>query len=382
MLLMLKDFLKQNSNWEELLSKPPYNLTIRHDDGRVLFKYNQYESDMSLRICQEARGIIFDEKTLEPICVPYFKFFNYGEELAVNIDWKTATVQEKIDGSLIKLYYWHGKWHVATNGTIDAYKAYVGDTSLEAITFGDLFYSALTVQPHTLYQILNPDYCYMLELIHPFSKVVIDYNKKGVYLHGIRDMKTLEEVEVNPADYPYGYFKFPKKYDVINLEETLELLKELNDGNHEGVVVCDAHFNRIKMKTEEYLAKARILNNGIFTTNRFIKMFLNDTLDDYIAYAPENKEKVEKYLKIIQTATEEIDKSAKVMDALVAIKNWNRKEIVSYIKTTFPENRLFFNYYMVYHDKKVSDAADYIINLQASQLKRIIENFYSDEEDE
>ena len=100
--LSIKKFIQSNEDWEELLTKDPYNLTIRYDNGMFLLKYSQYESDMSKKICQEARGIIFDEETLKPVCVPYFKFFNYGEEQAAEIDWSTAQVQEKVDGSLMK----------------------------------------------------------------------------------------------------------------------------------------------------------------------------------------------------------------------------------------------------------------------------------------
>lgn len=48
--------------------------------------------------------------------MPYKKFFNFGEDCAATIDWNTAKVQEKIDGSLISLYWYDDSWHISSTG--------------------------------------------------------------------------------------------------------------------------------------------------------------------------------------------------------------------------------------------------------------------------
>lgn len=97
-MLKLLDFIKQNKNWEELLSKSPYSLSIKQNEFYIKFNYNQIESDFSNPIVQEARGIILRKKDLKPVAIPFFKFFNYGEGNAAKIDWNTARALEKIDG--------------------------------------------------------------------------------------------------------------------------------------------------------------------------------------------------------------------------------------------------------------------------------------------
>src|SRR5689334_401284 len=119
-MLKLQEFINLHENWEELLSQKPYALSIKRDAGYVLFAYNMIESDFSNSIVQEARGVIFDELTMIPVCIPFFKFFNVQEGHAADIDWSTATVTEKLDGSIIKLWNDAGAWHISTNGTIDA----------------------------------------------------------------------------------------------------------------------------------------------------------------------------------------------------------------------------------------------------------------------
>lgn len=53
--------------------------------------------------------------------LPYTKFFNYRESLADKLDWtQPVTVTEKSDGSLMTIYWYKDKWHVASQGKPDA----------------------------------------------------------------------------------------------------------------------------------------------------------------------------------------------------------------------------------------------------------------------
>ena len=368
--LSIKKFIQFNEDWKELLTHSPYNLTIRYDNGMFLLKYSQYESDMSKKICQEARGIIFDEENLEPVCIPYFKFFNYGEEQAAEIDWSTAQVQEKVDGSLMKMFFFHG-WRLATNGTIDAFAAVVGDSDL---TFGDLFVEALGGKEHydELCKALNPNYCYMFELVHPASQVVLSYGEPAVYFHGMRNMITYEEEQPYKVSLPYC--RMPKYYGINNLAKTVELVGELNDGNHEGVVVCDAHFNRIKMKTEEYLRQAKIVNNGVLTAKTFARMYLANVLDDYSAVASEgNLVRMRDYLDLMDKAVWQLNHYAEWFD--IECKDMTRKEKVLHIKSKGDINGIpMFAYYMNYLDKKNKDAQDFIYHMSVSKLVEMLKN--------
>jgi len=53
------------------------------------------------------RGIILDaEDDWRVVSLPYVKFFNYGESYAdKTLDWTTAKVYEKLDGSMVTLYW-------------------------------------------------------------------------------------------------------------------------------------------------------------------------------------------------------------------------------------------------------------------------------------
>ena len=95
-------FLAAHPNdWEERL-KRDYGLRIKSDGEYTVFNYN-INCDFKDPIVQEARGIILDTVRLEVVCWPFRKFGNYNEGYADEIDWSTARVQEKVDGSIIKL---------------------------------------------------------------------------------------------------------------------------------------------------------------------------------------------------------------------------------------------------------------------------------------
>ena len=294
MKITLKEFINKHNNWEQLLSTPPYNLLIKHDGDYALFKYNQFESDMSLSICQEARGIIFHKPTNTPVCVPFFKFFNYGEEYAAEIDWSNVHVNEKIDGSLMKVWY-HNGWHLSTNGTIDAYKALVGDKDL---TFGKLFELALTIPINEFYAQLDKNYTYMFELVHPEMLQVINYEKPFITYLGKRNMTTYEEEPVfgtalpgTKPMYDYSINEFSDINKIVDLVENM-------DDSHEGIVVCDNNFNRIKVKSPLYLLMAHAHNNGVITDKRILSMYRADVLDDFLQYAPNQKDKVNEVMNI------------------------------------------------------------------------------------
>jgi len=71
---------------------------------------------MEFPIVRECRGIILDSKNgWQVVAFPYKKFFNHGEPFASEIDWTTAKIFEKIDGSLASVYWYDQKWHVASS---------------------------------------------------------------------------------------------------------------------------------------------------------------------------------------------------------------------------------------------------------------------------
>lgn len=218
-----------------------------------LLKYNQIESPFSEEIVRECRGLILNSlNSWEVMCCPFFKFFNIQQPEAAKIDWKTARVQEKLDGSLCNLWWYNG-WNLSTSGCPDGMNQ-INDTDL---TFGKLFWELFNKQQLNLEE-LNQYYTYMFELTSPFNRVVVDHKTSKVTLIGIRNNQTLEEISVDSLlakvvvkgneDY------IVRSYPLTTIEECLDAANKLNPLEHEGFVAVDANFNRGKIKVPAYVA--------------------------------------------------------------------------------------------------------------------------------
>ena len=312
--MQLIDFINSHEDWEKTLQSAPYNLTIKWSGKYFICNYNMIESDFHYTEVQEARGSIFkwNEKLHKAkyVCHPFNKFFNYGEELAASIDWKFARVTEKIDGSLMKMWWQDAKWHLSTNGMIDAFAAPVSDFG---ITFGQLFEKALGYSIQELGMFLNKNYTYCFELTTPESRVVIDYDSAVWFLTAFEKMTGYE---MDAMAYPrLDNVRYPHWYDLTSLDDVLKVVNAM-DKTHEGVVVADIHSNRIKVKSPEYLMAAHLRNNGAITKKKIIEYFRNNQLDDFLAYCPQYKETVEQIRTAYRAIIEEIeDECEKVYEA-------------------------------------------------------------------
>jgi hypothetical protein len=281
--LELRNFILAHDNWEELLTAEPYYLKISRDGEYIMFKYNQIFSDFSIPLVREARGIIFRESDWKCVCHPFNKFGNYGESYCPNVDWDTTSVQEKVDGSLIKFWYDNG-WHISTNGTIDAFKANLNDVKYQ--NFGQLVIDAIrNVFPyeHDFFNMLDPKCTYMFELVSPYNRVVIPYDETKLYFLGIRDMDDGEEWNPEESDLSM-FFSIPKRYPLHSLEDVQKAANAL-PWDQEGYVVCDENFNRVKIKSPSYVMAHYVRNNNTISIERLVQIVLDGEQEEFLIYA-------------------------------------------------------------------------------------------------
>ena len=311
-------YIATHENWEEELKEKPYCLKIRHGEGKYkdlcVFCYDHLYSVFSNPIVQEARGIIINLKKLEVVCRAFNKFFNYGEGNAAKIDWSTARATEKIDGSIMKLWYFEDtdEWVLSTNGMIDAKEAVVGNPmNIDEKTYYDLFKEVDTID----YSILDKDCTYIFELCSSISRVVVKWDETVLYHIGTKNNKTgLEFIS------DIGIQK-PKEYPVTSMEECLKAAKALSPANEaefeemeainpntlkfEGGVVNDADFNRIKVKSYAYVMTHLIATNKM-SEYEMIVICLKGEAEEFLSYFPLHTEKMKEYDKKVKTALNEL----------------------------------------------------------------------------
>lgn len=149
----------------------------------MLFKYSQIDSDFSEEIVREARGIIlsYGNGTWRIVRLAFDKFFNVHEPYAAEINWNSVKITEKIDGSIMTLW-WDKEWHLSTNATIDAYLTNIPN-------FGKLFDIAAKNTGLDISQ-LSTSYNYTFELVGPQNQIVLEYPETTLYHLSTRDMLT------------------------------------------------------------------------------------------------------------------------------------------------------------------------------------------------
>ena len=106
--------LSENYDWHQVCEQ--LLIKVKEDGDLAIFNYD-IGADFYNPVVQEARGIIINIKKCEVLCWPFRKFANAHEPYADKINWDRAVVQEKIDGSIIKLFYNKitKQWQIASN---------------------------------------------------------------------------------------------------------------------------------------------------------------------------------------------------------------------------------------------------------------------------
>jgi hypothetical protein len=275
-----------------------YSIAVRRHpkfDELVMLKYDQIHSPMAEPVVQACRGIILDEsRDWAVVCHSFDKFFNEGEPLAAPIDWNSACVFEKLDGSLIQMYHHAGAWHVATSGTPDA----GGQVFDSGISFADLFWKVFHAQGLSLADLDVPEcdderagstrdwtrFTFAWELMTPLNRVVVQHKTSRVALIGIRDR--VRNVECGVYQGPA---KWPKvqAWPANTLADVKVVVEALDPLKQEGFVVVDRNWNRVKIKSPAYIALHHMRGNGNPSPKRALEVWLAGETQEILAAFPE-----------------------------------------------------------------------------------------------
>ena len=388
-MLKVQELIKNNKDWRDILSNAPYHLVISEKEmyGRnlVCLKYNQIESDFSNEIVRECRGLILDSDTTDIVCYPFYKFFNYGEANQAEIDWNTAFVSSKIDGSIIKVVRIGDDFLISTNGMIDAFECSLGGgVGCPFDNFGDLFMEGMRhygLTKDDFPRLFKEGYTYMFELTSPYNQVVVQWNETKVWLIGIRDNRTLKEIKFTEHELS-KVFDTPEIYQLKSVEDCIAAAKVLPD-DEEGYVVCDANFNRIKIKSPRYVQLHYMAGNQIWSASRVIDIIRDNEVSEYVAYFPrfkvafdEIKDKYDAYVRELREVKNAIDQLLEVYNGSMQKKDFAKWVFAN--NGIRPHSGFAFSYFdSVYAKSKKDDAIvssieKYISKIPTSKLVDVL----------
>lgn len=237
----------------------------------LLLKYDQKKTDFSKPAARECRGIVLKEGSWDVVAMPYTKFFNLGEEGCVFFSLDVPIrCYEKLDGSMCMLYHYDDKWHVASSGTPD------GAGRLPCnLLFHELFWDVFFNHEHYILPDANENdnlsssqlladrtdarhFCFFFELVSQRNVVLVPLKGEELFLHGARDMRTLQEHDPEDVAKRFAFKCVPRLARITTLRQAREEAKKLSASSSEGFVCVDEHFARCKVKCPQYVALAHM----------------------------------------------------------------------------------------------------------------------------
>jgi hypothetical protein len=325
-MLLVQDYLKTHS-FGELAAEHGVYASFSKSGHKWSLNYDQIEAKESNPLAQECRGLVLSCKNgtsflsqaqtvngklsydhivpgeTEILAFPMKRFFNHGQSTAADINWHDPklAVLEKLDGTLCIVYWdkFTNLWCVATRSVPEA--DIVMDNGI--FTFRTLFEKAVLDTSKGLpfdqfTSFLDKDTTYCFELTTPYNRIVVFYPECGVTLLAARKTSSLKEIELSKLESVMGMMSIPvvKAYTYSTVDELVSWVSTLNPMEHEGVVVRDSDFNRIKVKNAAYVAYNKV-RDALGTSERnCIEIILLEKDDDVIPFLPE--EIVNNLLKI------------------------------------------------------------------------------------
>ncbi len=326
------NFIAEHPNdWEQVLATE-YGIKVKKEGTYAIFNYG-LNCTFSDPVVQEARGIILDYINLEVVCWPFRKFGNHNEGYADQIDWSSARVLEKVDGSIVKLWYdkLAARWQFSTNGMIRAEHAPI--EGMSGLSYGDIIRQADNLKDIP-FDDLNKDYTYIFELVSPETRIVVKYEKASLYHLGTRSNVTGEEYELDIG------IRKPKSYPLASLDDCIDAALALNktdgedeDVDKEGFVVVDKHWRRVKVKSPDYIMMHHVSMMKTITKKECVRVLLEERerLDGIYANCPELIPAIKYYDYKLAELARDADKIAMLSRSLYNEYSRERKAVAGVI---------------------------------------------------
>ena len=269
------ELIQSNPDWRDIIENK--HIRIKEEPPFAIFNYGA-DVDPLDPFVREARGIIIDLDKKKVVCWPFTRFYNAHEEAAQedleNFDWDHCRVEEKVDGSLLKLWFneYTSSWQWSTNSCINAANA---DT-FSGMTFDEMIIQAGNYNEIT-FEALDKNCTYIFEIVSPYQQIVIRYPVTMLYHIGTRDNRTGEE------DWRWIGVMHPQSFKLDSLDDCIRAAQALNKDTdkilNEGFVVVDQNWRRLKIKSPEYVGAHKLINNRVASKEKLLEVILDHPED-------------------------------------------------------------------------------------------------------
>lgn len=353
----LRNFLAQNS-FQALYEM--YGIAARpcKNNSKWSLNYDQIASKPGCLIAGVCRGLIVrpiipitsDSEIVgdvEIVARPMDRFYNAGEPHAAHIDWSTARCQEKLDGTMILLYWDDVKneWCVATRSVPEADVSF-GDfpgSPLKENTFAELFWYSLektlvNVTVKTFLDSLSARHTFIFELTSPLNRVVVKYDDYVTTVLAVRNNQTGEYLDTS------SFWELPcvDQWRLQSLSDLVEFVNKMDPAKCEGAVVVDANWNRIKVKNKAWVLASRAKDILTMSKRNALECIINGQADDVVPLLDPH---VAEYITRLQSNLHTYRRFIDDLFARFKMESTNRKEFALRVQASGEWQSPFFALY-------------------------------------
>lgn len=253
--------------------KKEYKLQVKHTNNLYIINIqkNKINTNPILNIYN---GQIYEKKTNKLVCNMYPIVKEYPDCYQYD-NFDDLIIEEAIDGTLIKLYYYNNEWNVATNRCIDAKESYW----ISNKSFYDLFTDAAVNLDIAK---LNTSYCYAFILQHPSNRNVKRYeNPNLIYVYSYDLVNN-----VIALDNSLSHLDRPKRYKFNNWDEIINSLPNLNYDN-EGYIIYNKNQEITKVVNPNFKKVKDLKGNTPDINYRCLVLYKYGRTDEFLSYYPE-----------------------------------------------------------------------------------------------
>jgi len=267
----------------------------------------------------------------------FVRFYNQGEKEAAPVDLKNAEMIEKLDGTMVGVFFqgnellWHTRRMICTHAK---------DMEMVITGFHGKPYKYLSLIGEFVKALdwtHRANMTYVFEFIHEASFVWTKYQPEhyGLYLLGARNLKSyveLTEEELDKVATKIGA-KRPRRWAAsTNHEYITQMMEDIKKTtpDFEGFVFRDKNTgHRIKVKDPEYVKYHHMLDKTYY--KYLVPVVVNEEQDEVLAYFPFLKEKVETLSKKIEAYTQNVIEKCIHWKNVAKWNKWHRKVLWSEI---------------------------------------------------
>jgi T4 RnlA family RNA ligase len=285
---------------------PSLPLKIYNYTAKVQYERYWVEATLS------CRGLVLDAE-YRPIARPLPKFFNLSEHQG-NLPDGVPKIYEKLDGSLIILFHYQGRWEVASRGSFASEQAQMARVLLD--NYAEYL------------EKLDREHTYLFEVIYPDNRIVVDYgDARRLVLLAAVHTQTGVELEHTSVNWPDRAQTYPATDFPAWLKSIENSQSEF--ANSEGFILRWPNGFRLKYKLADYVRLHRIITRiqardiwECLSQNQSLEGFLDSVPDEFYNWVKDTKQDLEAKYQAIET------------ECQLAFKDLgNRRDTAAYFQT-------------------------------------------------